>query len=186
MQAPTYVIAMEVLDNLPHDKLVRPGDARSSWQQVAVSVAESDGEPAYAEVPQPLADPLIRRCLAAADWLAPAEASNRPEPSGSFFSRAIDALAGVSTGAAAAAEAATVYVPTGALQLFDAAHTARPRHHLIAADFSSFAAQDVLLPGRLAPIVSVTVRCHFVLSFLCCLFPCVLCCGAAPAQQVQC
>ena len=187
---------MELLDNLPHDKVVR-AHAQAPWQQVHVArsaapyvgsatgrddaaytasddvgrfllttAARGTAGPCLREQARPLSDALIKRCYAAAHWLPggaaapPSGASDAVKQRG-VWQRALDALAGVSHGDAAAAspDANVCYLPTGALQLFDALHAQRPRHHLIVADFERFAPGDVKLPGVNAPIVSTTVRC---------------------------
>lgn len=62
-----FIILMEVLDNCPHDKVVRAG-AQHAWQQAMVASPEH-GPPV--ERLQPLSDPLVQECLAAADWPGP-------------------------------------------------------------------------------------------------------------------
>ena len=47
-----------------------------------------------------------------------------------------------------------VFLPTGALRLFDALHDTHPNHRIIAVDFDSL--PDVKIPGRNAPLVSQT------------------------------
>lgn len=183
---------MEVLDNLPHDKVVR-AHAGAPWQQVHVANAPhvpirdaprstdeaadltplllathaQAGHGADArkhEVAAPLSDALIQRCCAAADCLprdtaAPPTARPSAVQQQQWWQRALDALAGVGAGGSQeAADAQICYLPTGALQLFDAMHAQRPRHHLVAADFAHFAPGDVRLLGANAPIVSTTVR----------------------------
>ena len=180
LQNATYVLAMEVLDNLPHDKLVR-ADAASPWQEAWVCTSSSPRQISLSssdhvvnnqlgsdgtlreEMLRDLQDPLVMRCLAAADWLAAQPADAQPSSqAASFWSRALDAIAGVQGAPSHSAKRAaenTLYVPTGALQLFDALHRMRPRHHLIAADFASFAQSAGQLEGCNAPIVSTTVWC---------------------------
>jgi hypothetical protein len=188
---------MEVLDNLPHDKLKRQ-EASSPWQETLVQVSPMSSpsrvpnahcttspgvapeqlvsnaqssfahkpsvDVVYAEVTRPLQDELMRRCMDAADWTAAAaEHSVEEGPGPSVWSRFLDAVAGVpvprgSPRGLRDTDAQIVFVPTGALQLFDTVHQLRPCHHLVAADFSWFPAADVLLEGCNAPIVSVTVR----------------------------
>lgn len=47
------------------------------------------------------------------------------------------------------------FLPTGALQLMDALHAARPNHHLLAGDFDAL--PETRVPGRGAPLVATTV-----------------------------
>jgi Putative S-adenosyl-L-methionine-dependent methyltransferase len=169
VQEPAYVLALEVLDNLPHDKVVRD-NADSPWHETWVEYppdsqsGASVTEAAHAKLSEsrrPVQDHLIRRCMGAADWMAPAPDDGAAPAQPTLFGRIMDSIAGVQRNAHANAASAgedVLFLPTGALQLFDAMHTARPRHHLIAADFASFAAPEVLLAGRNAPIVSSVVR----------------------------
>jgi hypothetical protein len=66
-ERPCFALLMEVLDNLPHDKVVydsvppEEGGARQ-WRQVAVTGDGSPGDP-YRESKQPLSDPLLLRAL---------------------------------------------------------------------------------------------------------------------------
>ena len=149
-----FVIAMEVLDNLPHDKVTRygeiNGDAR--WTESHVGF-DTDGP---FEVEEAVHDEYIVRVLdawhrmysqqsvapnmrdglnSAFDWLL--MASGMPEP---------------------------MYLPTGALQLFDTLHQMVPNHSLIASDFDFL--PDVVVPGKMAPLVSSTVRSLYLNVYL--------------------
>lgn len=79
MQVYTYVLAMEVLDNLPHDCVTRDGPG-GAWQEAVVRGAAS-GSPALAQ--RPLQDPLIEQALHAADWGRPAGGALPCSPHGS-------------------------------------------------------------------------------------------------------
>ena len=91
-----FVVACEVLDNLPHDKVVKLSEASSvqqatpsktsdnaeqlrsqGWQQVAVTsvpeAAPGDGREAFRETLQPLSDPVIAEAL---PFVLSASASN--------------------------------------------------------------------------------------------------------------
>ena len=57
-RAPCFVVALEVLDNLPHDRVARGTDG--AWTQTRVA-ADAAGAPF--EVLEPLTDPLIRRVV---------------------------------------------------------------------------------------------------------------------------
>lgn len=77
VQVYSYVLAFEVLDNLPHDCVLR-GDATSDWQEVIVR-REACGEPRLEG--RPLQDALVQRTLASAQWAAEGEASLRADGS---------------------------------------------------------------------------------------------------------
>lgn len=102
-QSPCFIIMMEVLDNCPHDKVVRQGP-NDSWQQV--SVAQSP-HGRFAEVLQPLTDGLISECLHAASW--------KPSPRPWWRTR-LDSLVGGTPGSWPRPQAAAFVTPT--LQLF--------------------------------------------------------------------
>lgn len=68
----TYVLAMEVLDNLPHDCVVRQ-DATSDWREVIVQREDPGG---YQMAQRRLQDPLIQQSLQAADWGGPASGAD--------------------------------------------------------------------------------------------------------------
>ncbi len=61
-----FVLAMEVLDNLPHDRVTR-NDEQSEWRQTVVHSIEGcameDGP--WIETVEKVDDPLVERCLAA-------------------------------------------------------------------------------------------------------------------------
>jgi hypothetical protein len=115
------------------------------------------------EVSVPVRDALIKRCLDAVEWSAAADrGTDVSRTDRGWWGRLLDAFAGVQHIPANAVGGRSegpdvVYLPTSALQLWDNLHRHRPMHHLIAADFTRFAPEDVLLQGVNAPIVSVTV-----------------------------
>ena len=48
----------------------------------------------------------------------------------------------------------SIFLPTGALQLFDTLHTVRPNHRLLAADFDFL--PETVIQGKNAPLVATT------------------------------
>lgn len=147
----TYVVAMEVVDNLPHDRVSR-ARPDAEWNETWVHRDPASGE--LVEVLRPLQDPLVRQCLHGADWSSHATPDHH---SPSLWERLLDAAAGLSPGVSSADEEQTLFLPTGCLQLFHALHRALPAHHLICADFTMLPATDIQIPGTNAPIVSSTV-----------------------------
>lgn len=61
----SFVLAMEVLDNLPHDRVFRRQEGEA-WQQTCVHVSSGAAMEVgpWSEVLEPLDDPLLKRCLA--------------------------------------------------------------------------------------------------------------------------
>jgi flagellar motility protein MotE (MotC chaperone) len=170
-----FVLLMEVLDNLPHDRVMR-ADVTQPWQQVAVQLPRSQlgrsrassaeqqqqypctqqqqqqelqswlqQNGSFAEVLQPATDPLVLRCLAS---LYPAASASSDGSSG--IKPWLQGLLGLP--ATSGAPALDVWLPTRCLALLDALHAALPRHTLLAADFDAL--PDVTVPGRCAPLVS--------------------------------
>jgi hypothetical protein len=131
-ERPTLILGMEVLDNLPHDKVV---EVDGVWHQTHVVV---DGE-APREVLEPVTDDeLISRTLDAYEsiqgertrdsvlkWLF--NMTRTPDP---------------------------VWLPTGAQSLLSAIRHV-PNHELLLADFDFL--PNVIIAGENAPIVSSTV-----------------------------
>ena len=158
---PCFVIALEVLDNLPHDRLCRRnsggnsssdgssssgGDEGGEWMQTrvvaaAAAAADSSGvggekrENLLEEITEPLTDPLLARTSAAMEL--------RPGGLWEAARRALDAVTG---------RPEIVYVPTGSMALLEALHATRPRHRLIAADFDAL--PGVRMSGTNAPLVA--------------------------------
>ncbi|KAK9785257.1 hypothetical protein WJX73_004359 [Symbiochloris irregularis] len=133
--SPCFIIMMEVLDNCPHDKVVRQGPAKG-WQQVVVA-RDQQGHPA--EVLQPLTDDLILECMTAASWEFP------PRP---WWRTQLDSLLG------GPPDGEVIFLPTTALRLLQTICAVRPCHSIIAADFDEL--PDVVIQGLNAPLVAAT------------------------------
>ena len=138
-RAPCFVVALEVLDNLPHDRVARGRDG--AWTQTRVA-ADAAGAPF--EVLEPLTDPLIRRVVGH----SVTDRTDRPGGARGLLDAARRAF-DVATGMRASD---VVFVPTGAARLLDALHDARPNHRLVAADFDAL--PGVRMEGANAPIVA--------------------------------
>jgi hypothetical protein len=144
-----HVMMMEVLDNMPHDRAWReaPGEA---WRQTMVAArrrAPGAGPPRPEEVLAPAEDPLLLRCLQA--W---EEGERARRGGGGGVRAALAAALRRAMGGAGAGEA--VFLPTGALKLFDTLHRARPNHRLVAADFDAL--PETVIDGANAPLVATT------------------------------
>lgn len=169
--APCVFLALEVLDNLPHDRLVRrdgvwletrvtgmqppsaplpaplqrkggeAGRLAAAAARAAASV-EQEGE-RLALVEAPLSDPLMARCLAL--WQAHEAAEGRRPL------RRMQAAVSRLMGAREAAER-IAFLPTGWLRLLETLAEARPAFRLLAADFDAL--PNVRVPGLRAPLVA--------------------------------
>jgi len=164
-----FVIAMEVLDNLPHDRVWREGPS-GEWYEtlVATEVTEErsasvtssrsrrfkDSKTGGSRNPRilkeglrPVEDPFVLRCLSA--WETEGQKSFRYGAAtvGADFMRRVRRWIGAATGEC-------VFLPTGALQLFNTLHEMRPNHRLIAADFDQL--PETAIEGWQAPLVATT------------------------------
>lgn len=139
-----FIIACEVLDNLPHDRVWRPS-AGDPWQQTLVTLppAAADGgdsDRACAgsrsggsgvasssrgsgwtpeEVLAPADDALVRRCMACLDEADAEQAGSSGRGGGGMADRLAAAARRLLAGAAGEA----VWLPTGCLRLLDTLHT---------------------------------------------------------------
>ncbi|GIL75540.1 hypothetical protein Vretimale_15115 [Volvox reticuliferus] len=164
----TFVLMMEVLDNLPHDRVFRRR-ASDPWQQTVVRPAETDASPSSSSAPsqsgppsspssmergpwqlvgEPLSDPLLRRTLSAV-YRAP----TREQQLDDRFNRVLDFILARDSQPGSRDE--VLWLPTACAAFLELLHDLRPNHSLIAADFDKL--PDVRLPGRNAPLVAQKV-----------------------------
>ncbi|OQR84466.1 hypothetical protein THRCLA_10823 [Thraustotheca clavata] len=113
---PCFFIAMEVLDNLPHDKV---NLVQGEWFQTIVQ----DG----VEVQEPLTDPLILETLDYFQCELPLRGTFKRTSS---FAQKLRSMISMKEKILHSA-----FVPTGAMQLLHTLKQSFPKHHLIAADF---------------------------------------------------
>ncbi len=152
------IVATEVLDNLPHDRVWRPKPG-APWRQTHVRPVDrrgalAAGAAAFEEVLAPAADQLVLRCLAAATRVPgagglPFGGLEAQDGGGGWAARVARALARAAAGPAAAA-----WLPTGAAALLAALRAARPRAALLVLDFDML--PEVAVAGAGAPLVSAT------------------------------
>lgn len=153
-----YILACEVLDNLPHDRVERTEGG--GWAQAMVRWGGAAGEsPPPAEELHPLADPVAAACLAAALEVEEGEEGAVPAPSTppSFLVRLGDWAVGEAPPPWALprpthpGHACCLFLPTGAARLFGAVAAAFPvGHTLLAFDFDALptSAASAGLGGR--------------------------------------
>ena len=142
-----FVVALEVLDNLPHDRVLPTDDPNHNCtMQTRVFArrrAEDNAVFGFEQRLEPMTDPLLRRACDAIEQGQSGEASvakSFGKSFGNFSKRFIDRwLRGESDWDAR-------FVPTGALSLLETLHRKRPGHRLIAADFDSL--PNVRVPVR--------------------------------------
>ncbi|GAQ79199.1 hypothetical protein KFL_000260150 [Klebsormidium nitens] len=178
---PCFVIMLEVLDNLPHDRVFR-SSRHDPWLQTMVTSSQpgltsatpspdssippsevqdpSSSPLQFRELLAPVRDPLIRRCLAAlepggseAGPLSGTEPPDGTEPVKANVTGLL-ALAREFFGSLAEPPEGleVLWLPTGALQLLETLYAARPNMCLVAADFDAL--PDVRIEGRNAPLVA--------------------------------
>ena len=150
--SPCFVIALEVLDNLPHDKVVLAtagDDTDGTWFQTRVR-HDTEANAHVEHHSELLSDALATRALAAA---AEAEAEENER---CFARRVARAAEAAFFPPGLAGSRAISYLPTGCLKLLETLHSARPNHRLVAADFDSL--PGVTMPGQNAPLVATQAR----------------------------
>ena len=138
---PCFILAMELIDNLPHD-IIRY-DPRSGQPLQAVVLIDPDGE--FDEMYTPSMDELPRRYLSLREKLGRRHLPLfHPQSIPSFLRQFIRALP--YSGKLSAKE----FVPTTLLSLLDVLSQYFPHHHLILSDFDSL---PNAIPGYMAPVV---------------------------------
>lgn len=125
MGDPCHVVALEMIDNMPHDKVTWTPDG--AWTEAVV--AELEGQ--YKEEQREVQDPLIKQALA--HWL-----HLNGEPQISLWDR----LQGRSS--------IEVWLPTATLRFFEVLREHLPRARLLLADFDELPST---VPGLYGPIV---------------------------------
>jgi hypothetical protein len=169
-----FVIGMEVLDNMPHDKVVldqKAGELSSKeggdneWLQTAVQT----GEGGFTEVYEQVCDPLIQRTLKLfPPFGTPENNSTGSEESSEESSGGITSWLseGMKAGGAQSRRHSgydSAFIPTALVRLLDGLHSKLPHHRLILADFSELPAGEAgtgpSLQALNAPLVSGPTVC---------------------------
>ncbi|KAG6620787.1 putative S-adenosyl-L-methionine-dependent methyltransferase MidA [Phytophthora cinnamomi] len=136
VNAQCFFLALEVLDNLPHDKVALQN---GKWFETVVQMQqrESDGdaEPLLREATRPMNDMLIRQTLRYFGCELPLRVSYK---NNSGLAQRVRRMLGKVDPVLHSA-----FIPTGAMQLLNTLRTAFPKHHLIAADFDSLPAPNL-------------------------------------------
>jgi len=144
--ATPYILACEVLDNLPHDRVERVGGGGGggggAWAQAMVRWG-GPGSPAPLEELHPLADPVVAACLAAALEGEGGAAAPPPPPPPPFLARLGDWVVGEAPPPWSLplpthpSRAGCLFLPTGAARFLSAVGAAFPNHTLLALDFDA-------------------------------------------------
>ncbi len=139
-----FILALEVLDNLPHDKVLWVQDEATQEWRLREAVVQGDGSAAhpYQEAHRPLSDELIALVLRVKPELGrridPRESQGLGKGGGlsSLFQSFLQHLSRRGRDPPRA-----LFVPTGMAQLVDGLCKAFPRrHHFLFADFDSLPA----------------------------------------------
>lgn len=139
---PCTVIAMEVLDNLPHDKVVcLSGTLYETWveeEEEQRQQAEHQGSaPVRREVYRPLADPQLLETWALMQEYGSSSSSSKAGPLTSALAALCRAvLPQRSSAPTPPGFQWALHAPTGALALLKSLTAALPAHSLLLADFS--------------------------------------------------
>ncbi|KAG3111107.1 hypothetical protein PI124_g11060 [Phytophthora idaei] len=127
-----FFLALEVLDNLPHDKVTLQN---GKWFETIVKLhSEADGT-LLEEAMRPVKDMLIRQTLRYFGCELPLRVSYK---NNSSLAQRVRRMMGKDDPVLTSA-----FIPTGAMQLLNTLRTAFPKHHLIAADFDSLPAPNL-------------------------------------------
>jgi hypothetical protein len=159
-----FVIGMEVLDNMPHDKVKLnqtaggsgEADTADEWQQTVV--VSGEGGASYSEVYEPVSDRLIERTLALFPPFQKSADDNEGEESSAGISSWLSE--GMKAGARSRSTEGfdAAFIPTALVRLMEGLNTKLPRHRLILADFSELppgeAGAGPSLQAANAPLVS--------------------------------
>lgn len=153
---PCFFLGMELLDNLPHDKIawaapsilradgdILPQSPESGGTEQLCETVVVETTHGFREAFRPLRDPVILELLALCPDIV-AMVKNRggslsygaaDEASSNFIGRSLGGLFG---SGALRPEHRAAFVPTGSLRLVQALRKRLPRHRAILADFDSF------------------------------------------------
>lgn len=155
---PVFVIGLEVLDNMPHDKVTSEG---REIHQTHVHRAAAGSRLPYTESTRALTDAWIEECLT--EWENFCNSSSRPglfsfpysygSMSNNLASFISDMTLAGHNWLATRSSKPTTYLPTTALHFFHVLHHFMPNHHLLLCDFSSL---PDTISGVNSPIVSGT------------------------------
>jgi hypothetical protein len=141
VRQPCYILAMEVIDNLPHD--VIRYDPRTGQPLQAVVLIDENGE--FEETYTSSMDDLPRRYLSLRSKLGHEHLPrSHPQALPSFLRQFFHSLP--YSGRLTTKE----FLPTTLLSLFDVLTEFFPHHHLILSDFDSL---PNAIPGYMAPVV---------------------------------
>lgn len=144
-EAHTFVIATEVLDNLPHDRVKR--NQQGQWLETHASMGrETDPMTRPSVELRPLQDPLVQRCFDHLSIHTHEKADQGPWTT--WFSRLLQ------TTNMQKNKNAVHFLPTACLQMLEGMHQALPSHTLIAQDFDVL--PDIQITGKNAPLVVKT------------------------------
>ncbi|POM70918.1 Hypothetical protein PHPALM_12586 [Phytophthora palmivora] len=127
-----FFLALEVLDNLPHDKVTLQN---GKWYETIVKMQSGEESPVLQEAMRPVKDMLIRQTLRYFGCELPLRVSYKYNTG---LAQRVRHMLGKDDPVLNSA-----FIPTGAMQLLHTLRTAFPKHHLIAADFDSLPAPNL-------------------------------------------
>ncbi|KAF1315951.1 putative s-adenosyl-l-methionine-dependent methyltransferase mida, partial [Globisporangium splendens] len=136
-----FFLAMEVLDNLPHDKVtLQNGKWYESIVRMRMLAGDANDAKAQSKLElvedlRPVDDLLIRQTMRLFGCELPLTVQYKLNNS---FARKVRNLVGKHE-----KELHSAFIPTGAMQLLNTLRASFPRHHMIAADFDSLPAPNL-------------------------------------------
>lgn len=151
---PCFIIGMEILDNMPHDRLYKDSsNPIDPWtHQTRVSMHSEEGEEVYEEVYEEINDEWcqlyldLQARIPPMDHISIAKEIDRE----GIIPRIMNSWRNfIGTNSQQ-----TIFIPTATLQLFSHIGNIMPRHHLVFADFDSFLMPRKCVQGINAPLVT--------------------------------
>ncbi|KAL4150924.1 hypothetical protein PRNP1_010313 [Phytophthora ramorum] len=127
-----FFLALEVLDNLPHDKVTLQN---GKWFETIIKIDADEEDQVLQESMRPVKDMLIRQTLRYFGCELPLRVSYNNKTG---LAQRVRRMLGKDDPVLHSA-----FVPTGAMQLLNTLRSAFPKHHLIAADFDSLPAPNL-------------------------------------------
>ncbi|CAI2371507.1 unnamed protein product [Moneuplotes crassus] len=154
-KVPTFVIGMEILDNMPHDRLYKESeDVKEPWKyQTTVELNKEGGEEFLQENIEEINDEWCQLYLDLH--------SRIPKMDNIDLAKEMDKL-GIFPKLSDMWRSLTgrrplkdnIFIPTETLRLFKHVNTIMPSHHLVLADFDSFIMPRKSVNGINAPLVT--------------------------------
>lgn len=144
----TFVVFLEVLDNMPHDRIYY-SDENKAWayETWVNATVDAQGKETYEEIKRPIADPLIKELIEIYTTMPNKEYYEDMEKKGGIAERIVNWMYRPK-------DSKNLFIPTACLQMLKTVNKLLPNHHLIMADFDALRGSESVYQGLCSPIVS--------------------------------